>query len=351
MAVAKKRRTIAEENRRIQNKWEEDYFVVKERDNCICLLCDLVITVMKKNNVCAHYSLKHMDMDVRYPHGTEARSSKLVCLKNARKTATSLFGAVKSVSEKALHASFKVSWQVARAQKPYSLVELIKNCGIIMAKEMAEGPTETKVITKLESIPLSADTATRRVTSCISDINNQLREVLQISEAISLAIDESTDICSVAQLCIFVRSVSSDFDITEELLDIVPLEGQTRGIDIYELTMDTLSKYECPLGKIYSVATDGARSMTGSRIGFTTLLKNNDKTRSDLLSYHCIIHQENLAALHSASLMEVMNDVITIVNYIKSHALNHRQFKAVLKEYDTNYGELVYHTAQWAEVV
>ena len=99
-----------------------------------------------------------------------------------------------------------------------------------------------------------------------------------------------------------------------------------------------------PSRKIYSVATDGARSMTGSRIGFTTLLKNDERTRNDLLAYHCIIHQENPAALHSASLMDVMNDVITIVNYIKSHALNHRQFKAILKEYDTNYGELVYHS-------
>ena len=33
MAVAKKRRTTAEENKRFQNKWEEDYFVVKERDH------------------------------------------------------------------------------------------------------------------------------------------------------------------------------------------------------------------------------------------------------------------------------------------------------------------------------
>ena len=141
-------------------------------------------------------------MDVRYPHGTESRSSKLMCLKNAHKTSTSLFGAIKSVNEKALHASFKVSWEVARAQKPYTLVELITKCGIIMAKEI----------------------------------------------------------------------------------------------------------------------------------------------RNDLLSYHCIIHQENLAALYSAPLIAVMNDVITSVNYIKSHALNHGQFKAILKEYDSNYGELVYHS-------
>ena len=60
-----------------------------------------------------------------------------------------------------------------------------------MAKEMAEGPIKTNVITKLEAIPLSADTATRRVAACISDIDNQLREIFQQSEAISLAIDES----------------------------------------------------------------------------------------------------------------------------------------------------------------
>ena len=83
MAVAKKRGTIEEENRSFQNRWEDEYYVVQQRENCICLLCDLVITVMKKSNVCAHYSLKHKDMDARYPHGTESRSEKLMCLKNA----------------------------------------------------------------------------------------------------------------------------------------------------------------------------------------------------------------------------------------------------------------------------
>ena len=67
---------------------------------------------------------------------------------------------------------------------------------------MAEGPIETNVITKLEAIPLSADTATRRVTACISDIDNQLREIFQQYEAISLAIDESVSAqCAERTLC------------------------------------------------------------------------------------------------------------------------------------------------------
>ena len=74
MAVAKKTRTIPEENRSFQTRCEEEYFVVQQREICICLLCDLVITVMKKSNVCAHYSLKHKDMDARYPHGTDRKN-------------------------------------------------------------------------------------------------------------------------------------------------------------------------------------------------------------------------------------------------------------------------------------
>ena len=79
-----------------------------------------------------------------HPHGTESRSEKLMCLKNVRKTANSFYGAVKSI--RSLRTSFKVSWEVARAQKPYSLVELIKSCGIIMVKEMAEGPMKQRLL-------------------------------------------------------------------------------------------------------------------------------------------------------------------------------------------------------------
>ena len=133
-----------------------------------------------------------------------------------------------------------------------------------MAKEMAEDSIDTKFITKLETIPLSADTHN---TSCIS--------ILIASEALTLAIDE-------------IRGATS--------------------IDIYELTMDTLNKYEC-LQEKFTLWQQ--MEPAGSRIGFTTLLRIMiDKKLFVFLSLY---HQDNLAALHRASLMEVMNDVITIV--------------------------------------
>ena len=75
-----------------------------------------------------------------------------------------------------------------------------------------------------------------------------------------------------------------------------------------------------------------------------TLFKKHDETRNNVLSYHCIIHQENLASLHTEMFEEVMKDIVDIINFIRSHALNHRQFRELLNDYDAHYNELVYHS-------
>jgi len=57
------------------------------------------------------------------------------------------------------------------------------------------------------------------------------------------------------------------------------------------------------------------------------------------LSY-CIIYQENLAAHISILKVEsVMNNVIKIINYIRTKKLNHRKFKYILEEIKCNYSE------------
>ena len=239
--------------------------------------------------------------------------------------------------------SIKVSWMVTQAKKAYSDVDLIKRCAKVIVEEIADGK-ETKLIRKIDDIPLSADTATHRISSCIFNVNEQIYYDPAGSDAIAIAVDESTDVRNIEQCCIFVRFIDNNFRVTEDILHHYPLTGQTRGQDICNCVMETLHKFNISIEKIYSLITDGAPSMIGRTAGFTTLFKMHDETRNNFLSYHCIIHQENLVDLHAEMFDEVMKDIVDIINFIRAYALNHRQYRKLLNEYDTHYHELVYHS-------
>jgi len=93
------------------------------------------------------------------------------------------------------------------------------------------------------------------------------------------------------------------------------------------------------------VCTDGCPSMLGRNIGFVQLLKKHLEN-DNLLSFHCIIHQENLAARVSIPEVDlVMKSVIKIVNYIRANELNHRKFKSILEEMNGDYSDVILHTS------
>ncbi|UYV75065.1 GTF2IRD2 [Cordylochernes scorpioides] len=97
--------------------------------------------------------------------------------------------------------------------------------------------------------------------------------------------------------CIAVRACDTDFNIFEELLELVPMHGTTTGEDIFNCVYDLLQKYNLPQSKLTSVATDGAPSMTGKNNGFVALLRKKLSEISDgsnIHHTHCIIHQEVL---------------------------------------------------------
>ena len=96
-----------------------------------------------------------------------------------------------------------------------------------------------------------------------------------------------------------------------------------------------------------SVATDGAPSMGGAHKGFVVLLqKSLDR---QLLTFHCILHQEALyAQTFPPKCTQVMNVVIQIINKIMAKALNHRQFHMLLDEVDSMYSDLLlYNKVRW----
>ena len=159
--------------------------------------------------------------------------------------------------------------------------------------------------------------------------------------------DESCDIQDKPQLAIFARSVSSDCVIKDDLLDIVPLKDRTRGTDVKASMMAAFARANLPIPKLTAIAMDGAPAMVGSVNGLLGLCKA-DQIFPEFWNFHCIIHREQLMS-ESLNLDNVMKPVMEIINYIRTHALNHRQFRNLITELDQGLpGDLPLHcTVRW----
>ncbi|XP_047111750.1 SCAN domain-containing protein 3-like [Schistocerca piceifrons] len=92
-------------------------------------------------------------------------------------------------------------------------------------------------------------------------------------------------------------------------------------------------------GKLVSLSTDGASAMIGKGKGAVKKIRDQNP---GLISYQCIIHQTALCGKLSATLKEVMDSLVQLINFMRSHSsLQHRKFKKFLSEGDAAYSDLL----------
>lgn len=85
-----------------------------------------------------------------------------------------------------------------------------------------------------------------------AEIEANLKHDLQECDFFSIALDETTDICDVAQLIFWVRYVKNG-QIHENMLALVPLTEQTRACDIFDAFMKVVARFNLDLSKLASV--------------------------------------------------------------------------------------------------
>jgi len=98
------------------------------------------------------------------------------------------------------------------------------------------------------------------------------------------------------------------------------------------------------------VCTDGAASLTGRISEFNAELL---KVISGIQFDHYIIHKEQLTFRKIyCELNLIMNGVVSMVNFVKTRALNSRLFKIVCEDMRSNHNKLFLHTdISWFSVV
>ena len=248
-------------------------------------------------------------------------------------------------SETVTLASYQMAWNIARAKKPYNDREFVKICFCDVVEILS--PENNKLKKKKSDVQLSSHTVERRISDIDMAIESQLHSDFQACEYFSIALDESCDIQDKPQLAIFARFISNNCLTKEELLNIMPLKDRTRGINVKEAMMAAIAKANLPIAKLTAIITDGAPAMIGSVNGLVGLCKA-DQTFPEFWNFYCIIHREQLVS-KSLKLDNVMKTVMEIVNYIRTHALDHRQFKSLTAELDQGLpGDLPLHfTVRW----
>ena len=244
----------------------------------------------------------------------------------------------KKDSELVTKLIFKLCECITEKGKPFSDGEFIKKCLTIFTEYAWPEKNHLALQTSL-----SGFIVLRRTNEFSDNIKEILKERLKLCEAFSLALDESTDVNDTAQVAIFIRAITADFDIVEEFLDMASFSSTTTGQDICEQVLKAVEKFELNPAKLRGVTTDGAPSMTGRINGFTTKFLTAIGAQNIVIS-HCIIHQKNLCT-KVLDFVEVVRNAVQCLNYIRARGLNPRQFKAFLDEFDSEYPDVMYFSA------
>ena len=335
--------------RSFQENWKMDYLSAPIPDGSKpqCLICYEILSENKKASVKRHYLTKHAtSIEQKFPLHSDERKKYIdtqeLKLKQQR---NSLKGSM-TENQCLTFASYKIALQIAKCQKPFVEGEFIKQCFIEICKSLFSSYANySDILRKINSLQLSDSTIQRRIDELSTNISSKSENILSNCVAFSLAIDETTDISDISQMCVWYRAIDSNLNITTEILTIQPLHHHCKAQDILKSFNEVVENFHLKMEKCTSITTDGAANMTGKNEGFINLLRKSNTNCKNLIGFHCIIHMESLAAKDGTDkLKEIVTEVTTIINFIKSHALIHREFNSFLEEIDPNLTGLLYYT-------
>ncbi|XP_048351811.1 protein ZBED8-like [Sphaerodactylus townsendi] len=302
-----------------------------------CVICCKVLSAesMKPNKLKRHFDSKHSNFAGK---DTNDCRSKADGLKKAR---LDTGGKFHKQNIAAVEASYLVALRIARAMKPHTIAKDLLLPG---AKDIVRVMIGDEFVMKLSAISLSNDTVRRRIDDMSADILDQVIQEIKSAPLpiFSIQLAESTDVANCSQLLVYVRYIN-DGDFKDEFLFCKPLETTTTAHDVFDRVGSFLKEHKISWEKICGVCTVGASAMLGCQSGFQRLVLNESPK---VIGTHCMIQRQILSTkMLPQELQEVMNSVISSVNFVKASALNSRLFSQLCNELDAPNNALLFPTA------
>lgn len=141
---------------------------------------------------------------------------------------------------RAIKSSFVVAYKVAKEKKPFTIAESFFKPTMIEVLKIMLGDSAAE---KVDAIPLSNDTISRRIVDMSHDVQKQLCQQLKNADFFCLQFDESTDIAGKAILTGFVR-YPHEYQIIENIFCCCSLPERTTGEQIFFAVDEKMKELE-----------------------------------------------------------------------------------------------------------
>ena len=152
----------------LNKEWITKYFLLKSDQRLFVFICQETVAVFKEYNISRHFATKHANYASKQStKEREATAQRLMAYLQSQRN----FFRRQTASQSITKASFVLGFKLAKASKPLSKGEFLKECMVETAGLLCPENKD-----KFEKISLSRRTVTRHVELIDEDIASMLQK-------------------------------------------------------------------------------------------------------------------------------------------------------------------------------
>lgn len=211
-----------------------------------CLVCNIILA---NSSLLPVKLIRHLESN--HAELKEKPIQYFQRLKGENKNQSQSIREYSGVEFNAIKSSFVAAYNIAKEKKPFTTGERLLKPVLV---EIARIMLGESAVAKMNAVPLSGDTVTRRICDMSIDIQKQLSMQLKKSGNFTLQFDESTDISNESILLGFVRYANEN-KISEELFCFCSLPERTTSDELFRAIDEKMRDYELDWKNVVGVCS------------------------------------------------------------------------------------------------
>lgn len=155
----------------------------------------------------------------------------------------------------------------------------------------------------------SPDILNEQIEIMANSVLSSILVEIQSAAFFSILADEATDVNRCGQMCVCIRWVNDEYEVSEDLIGLMQVP-QTDSSTLFGALRDVCIRCMLPFVKCRGQAYDGAANMSGHLNGVAACVKHE---QSAALHVHCLAHSLNLCLQDVARVCETIREGLHLV--------------------------------------